>query len=109
MTRHHSPRPARRRSREEWIRHLQDLRASGLDLPAFARSRGLEPKSLRWWSWRLRRELEPASRPVELVARATVVELDDLVEVVIGEVVVRIRRGTPSTIAALVRELRATC
>lgn len=43
----------RRRSAREWARLVEDWKKSGLRVSDFAKKRGLEPRRLAWWKWRL--------------------------------------------------------
>ena len=42
-----------RRSREQWSRLVEALRASGQPLGVFASHAGVNARSLGWWRWRL--------------------------------------------------------
>jgi len=53
--------PRQRRSREEWQRLIGDLGSSGLTPPQFAAERGLHPKTLAYWIYRLRRDAVPGA------------------------------------------------
>ena len=44
---------ARRRSAEEWRTLVSEWQGSGLDAESYARARGLNVSTLRWWRWRL--------------------------------------------------------
>ncbi len=45
-------------SRGEWVSIIEALEESGEGVSAFAASRGLNPRSVWWWRWRLRKEAE---------------------------------------------------
>ena len=50
---------AQHRSRDEWIRLVDELERSGVSRAQFAEQRGLSARSLENWAYRLRREAEP--------------------------------------------------
>lgn len=53
---------------ERWSSVLADADRSGLSLRAFARREGLNPSTLAWWRWNLKREQgEHAVRLAEVV------------------------------------------
>ena len=41
---------------QKWASVLAEAEASDLTMRAFARARGVNPKTLAWWKWKLRRE-----------------------------------------------------
>ena len=43
----------RRRSAREWARLVEDWKKSGQTVQDFAKRRGLPPRRLSWWKWRL--------------------------------------------------------
>lgn len=95
--------PRRRWSEHEMRELLREQERSGVSLKAFAAAAGIPYTTLSWWRTRLRRE-EP-SRFVPVRVR------DELhsVEIVVGDVVVRVPAGTgPEATARLVRAL-ASC
>jgi hypothetical protein len=49
---HHESAP-RRRSAREWARLVEDWKKSGQTVQDFAKRRGLPPRRLSWWKWRL--------------------------------------------------------
>jgi len=57
----------KRRSAEEWSRHVAAWRRSGETAARYAERKGLSVGSLRWWSWRLGRD-HGRDEAVELVA-----------------------------------------
>ena len=64
-----------RRDREGWRCLVAEWGRSGVAAVEFARRRGLSPRTLVWWRWRLRRNEQraPELLPVRLVeARAPV-------------------------------------
>jgi hypothetical protein len=65
---------AKRRSREFWRSVCREFKSSGRAAEAFARARGLHPRTLQWWVCEFRREArggtrarQPAFVPVEVV------------------------------------------
>lgn len=50
--------PRAARSRDEWRAEVEEFERSGLSVAEFAAERGLSPRTLAWWRWRLRREDE---------------------------------------------------
>ena len=47
-----------RSSREEWLEHAREWKASGLECKEFAKKAGVNGRSLSWWTWKLRSEGE---------------------------------------------------
>lgn len=47
---------ARRRRAKDWARLVGEWERSGQAAGEFAAARGLRPRTLVWWRWRLRRE-----------------------------------------------------
>lgn len=47
------PKPAHRRSAQQWARLVAAWRESGLDAATFAARRRVTVQRLRWWRWRL--------------------------------------------------------
>jgi hypothetical protein len=107
---------AKRRSREEWRAVVRAWRKSGQSQTAFAASRGMAPRTLSWWVWKLKQEvdeeLDPAVFvPVEVEAerergaptdRAVAVVEHGSASILIGG------NADPGWVAKLVREL-ASC
>lgn len=88
-------RMAQHRSRDEWIRLVDELARSGLSRAQFAEQHGLSARSLENWSYRLRREARSqTSRAVPVgfvpmrVRRAAVAArpttADSVIEVFLG-------------------------
>ena len=48
----------RKRSRAEWAEIIAELDKSGESVAVFSRGRGLKPKSVSWWRWKLRQDAE---------------------------------------------------
>ena len=42
-----------RRSREQWAAVIEELGASGESAEGFCRRRGIRPRTLSWWKWKL--------------------------------------------------------
>lgn len=55
-----------RRSRDEWRRLVRMLEESREDPVVFAVRHDVSPRTLRWWSWRLRETSSPIFIPVEV-------------------------------------------
>ena len=49
-----------RATRATWVRRIEEWKQSGLDAEAFATKCGVTGRTLKWWTWRLRREKAPA-------------------------------------------------
>ena len=49
--------------RDEWAKHIEDWRRSGLDATDYGRRHGIAPKKLYWWSWFLRARANRATVP----------------------------------------------
>jgi len=95
--------PRRRWSEQQMRELLKEHERSGISLNAFAGAAGIPYPTLAWWRTRLRREGVPHFVPVQVHD-----ELAD-VEIVVGDVVVRVARGTDvSATARLVRAI-ASC
>lgn len=100
---------AMRRNRETWKALVAEYRASGVSAAEFARRRGLNVGTLRWWCT----ELREAAQAVEFLAvhapsRAPVARA--LLEAVVGAVVVRFEAGTDvEYVAMLLERLRSSC
>ncbi len=72
----------------KWTAILADAERVGLPMREFARSRGLNPSTMAWWKWRLKREsggslsgfipvVVTSSPVVELRIGAMTVAVDD--------------------------------
>jgi hypothetical protein len=96
---------ASKRTSAEWAKLVREWKVSGLTAREFSKRKGLNPQTLSWWKWRLGAEVssrkpavpKPPKRaalvPVQVVAVDSRVSAETPVEVVLGEVVVRVRRG----------------
>ena len=93
------------KGREIWIERVRRLQDSDLTTAEFAAELGINPRTLMYWKWRLRKEARSTpTRATSTRRKATFVEVkaDDLrptvtaepIEVVInGHIVVRVREG----------------
>ena len=52
-----------------WQRRVARWKASGETAAVFGAREGVRPNTLRWWSWRLKKNVSPAAapRPVRMV------------------------------------------
>ncbi len=95
----------RRWSAEEMRELLQEQERSGLSPKAFAEAAGVAATTLNWWRARLREEIAPRLVPVGVVEGG--VERGIAVEIVVGDVLVRVADTDAQSIARLVRALAA--
>ncbi len=59
----------RRRSARAWSRLVAAWNKSGKSADEFAASRGIAPRTLTWWRWRLASQsVSPAPKPLRLVS-----------------------------------------
>lgn len=93
--------PRRRWSADQMRELLQEQERSGLSLKAFADGAGVAYTTLAWWRTRLRREEATRLVPVR------VHEDTARVEIVVGDVVVRVAGGDEAWVARLVRAIAA--
>lgn len=100
-----------RRARAEWAELIKQWERSEATAEQFSERWGLNPRTLRYWKWRLdgdRRADE--SRSTELGATFTEVALatpTPAVEVTMGDVTVRVFAGAaPEQVEAIVAMLR---
>lgn len=107
-----------RRTREQWSTLVDEHEASGQSLATFCRPRGIEPRTLQWWRWKLARGRKTSRRdaravrlvPVDVVESAGTADAGDTAEIAIevAGVTLRIATGTsPEYVARLVAALRA--
>ena len=61
-----------RAGREEWARRVERWRDSGLTTAQFAAELGINPKSLTYWAWTLKREAAGQKRVWPAKRRGTV-------------------------------------
>jgi transposase-like protein len=107
---------AGRRSRASWKRLVAEVER-GATIARTAERHGVNPKTLAWWRWTLRREREPVTNaqllpvvfsagPPPAVAphaEAVAIELRD-------DISMRVPIGSDVTyVAALIAAVRATC
>ena len=92
---------SRRRWSEQQMRELlQEQERSGISLKAFAAAAEIPYTTLAWWRSRLRREDAPRFVPVRVEQ-----ERRAAVELVVGDVVVRVADGDDAAVARLVRAI----
>jgi hypothetical protein len=100
-------------NRADWEQRVAEWKRSGLTAEIFAAKRGLNTRTLRWWSSALRRPVARVARRAAEVGFARVVAADNdafsgpvepaALEIVLGSGrVVRVRRGFD---AAVLQEL----
>jgi len=100
---------------------VESWRTSGLSGREFARRSGINPNTLFWWKWKLQNEgmewgqrpkLRPSPSFVEIseaVLPAMAAEADDRVELVVGDVIVRVPDAFEErTLARVIAVLEAT-
>lgn len=102
----------KRRNKAEWAELVLQYEASGGEAEAFARARGLNPRTLLWWQSQLkvgssyRRRSEPKRRrsraPASSVSKATVRSVEVLTARLVDKLVVE----PGQTTAVLATELR---
>jgi transposase-like protein len=63
------------RASSRWGSLVEQLEQSGQSLSAFAAQHGVNPRTLSWWRWNLRRS-SPATEPTHLVEASAVPSLD---------------------------------
>jgi hypothetical protein len=106
-----------RRSREQWAEIVGKFERSGLSHEAFCAQQRLNVCSFRGWLYRLRSGSERgkvapgATRllPVRVGPPGATGE-EDLIEVAVGGIMVRVRSGVgPAYVAELVARLRDRC
>jgi hypothetical protein len=106
-----------RRSRDQWSEVVGEFERSGPSHDAFCAEQRLNVGSFRGWLYRLRNDSErgrvasSATRllPVRVGPPGTTGD-DDFIEVAVGGIVGRVRRGVgPAYVAELVARLRDRC
>jgi len=103
----------KRRGREFYERLSAEVDRGG-SVRDVARKHGVEPKTLAWWRWKLRRDSlgrkEEPSTLVPVIVSGPVGRQKNLVEVSVGGCHLAFESGTdPAYIAALVRAIAASC
>jgi hypothetical protein len=91
-------------TRAIWAERVEGWRASGLTAEEYASKLGVNARTLVYWKWKLGKEglraerIVPKRRPSEerlsfVEVRATAIATGTPIEVVLGEVTVRVRDG----------------
>lgn len=105
-----------RHDRQFWARAVREVER-GSSLGDVARRLGVQPRTLTWWRWRLRRDgaaaagkLAKRAEFIPVVMTAGAVASRGVVEVDAGAARVRVEAGTDvAYVAALVSALRSSC
>ncbi len=101
-----------RRTKSWWERTVARWRRSGQSADEFAAGVGVRAGTLQWWSWRLGRDTRALHGSSEVTAIEIAVPTESrpgstLVEVAVGDAVVRCEAGTDvEYVASLVRAIR---
>ena len=98
----------KRHPRSFWVKLAAEVDA-GSPFDAVAGRHGVNPVTLKWWTYQLRAQARSASSPsfLPVVVRDEPARATGLVEVLVGDVVVRVATGTdPRYVAALAGALR---
>lgn len=84
---------------KKWSVILDEAEATDLSMREFARSRGLNPSTLAWWKWRLKRStprpsaflpvLVASPNPLELHVGGAVIQVDGDTDLVLLKSVVQ--------------------
>jgi hypothetical protein len=111
-----------RRSRAEWLKLVAAYRASREPLERFAARRGVQPRTLKWWAWKLGPGEQDGVRVLPVVVRdddpvatretrhARDSGAAGFMELAVADVRLRFELGADAGyVAALVAELRARC
>src|SRR5207245_5723410 len=113
--RHARARMGTRRSRVEWESLVTELERSGQSIAQFCARRGLEPRTVQWWRWKLRRAgsmiATPAASirlvPVDVIESAGTADGGAPIEIACGDFALRVAVGTePAYVASLLAALR---
>lgn len=83
---------------ETWAKRVEAWRASGETADAYARGKGYEGSTLRWWSSRLGRASTPQF--LRLVPKARAVQVDPELVVEVGRARVRVKAGFDTKLLA---------
>lgn len=102
-----------RRSASEWKGLVSTWRRSGESAGEFAARSAVSDRTLRWWAWKLERGTRAkrerttrAPAPIEIALEEAPVGAGGRVELVVGDVVLRVETGTdPAYVALLVNRL----
>jgi transposase-like protein len=100
-----------RHDREFWERACREVRR-GARVADVARRTGVKPRTLQWWSWKLRRE--PDAEPAEFLPVVVGDQMPPVstsaLELEANGVRIRVEPGTDvQYVAALVVAIRAAC
>lgn len=98
----------KRHPRSFWVKLVAEV-DSGSPADAVARRHGVNCGTLKWWTYQLRAHARSASEPsfLPIVVRDEPARGNGVVEVLVGDVVVRVTTGTdPRYVAALAGALR---
>lgn len=101
-----------RRTKAWWERTVARWRRSGQRAEEFAASVGVRAGTLQWWSWRLGHDTRaphgsPEVTAIEIAVPTESCSRSTLVEVAVGDAVVRCEAGTDAGyVASLVRAIR---
>jgi hypothetical protein len=106
-----------RRSREQWIQIVEQFERSGQSQRAFCTQQRLNVGSFRGWLYRLRsgsRQGKVARSATRLlpvrVAPTGAADEETVIELVVGDAILRVRGGFgPAYVAELVTLLRTRC
>jgi hypothetical protein len=89
---------ATRTTEDVWAKRVETWRASGETADVFAQDKGFEGSTLRWWSSRLGRAVQPGF--LRLVPKACAPQVDAEVVVEVGHARVRVKAGFDVTLLA---------
>ena len=108
----------RKRTSTEWAELVREWQRSGLTARGFAKRAKLNPQTLMWWRWRLatkdpsrtprrapQAKAGAALVPVQVIQVREPAAAETPVDVVLGDVVVRVRRGFDSATLARVLDV----
>lgn len=87
-----------RRTKDDWAKLVESWKSSGLTAAQFGEAWEVNPRTLVYWQWRLRKEGRARMRRSTKAATPTFTELalaavPAAIEVVVGDVVVRVPPG----------------
>jgi hypothetical protein len=105
-----------RRSREQWAAVIEELGASGESAQGFCRRRGIRPRTLSWWKWKLGSSPHRSSSDAAIRLLRVAVSPDPARTVVgsvvieVADVRVHVEVGTDvAYVGALVESFRRRC
>lgn len=103
-----------KRSASEWKQLVSAWRRSGERAAEFAAHASVSDRTLRWWAWKLERGTRAKREQTKRAPAPIEIALDEApaaggrVELVVGDVVLRVDAGTdPAYVALLVNRLAA--